>query len=689
MTNYKLRIQIIAPANDDGSDAANITPSQVSAKLETVNEILAPANIEFIFDETNDFLKIHSTLINREFTPLELPNVGNSKWDHEPTVDSQSHTRARTNIAMQFPGKLTVIFRNRKKLDTDDNGNWEIVNKGGGSSSANSHFVNMSTISNGVDLAHEIGHYLQLPHTFVGGVEKVSDAAALIKEYVEDGHDEDEGMTALDGDRNVVLDTPGDCKSAIFESEDLDPCGEEGEITIPVNFGESIRLYTLAPDRNLVMSYFKGCSETGDKTISPQQARRIRDGLELRHRHDLISSSPSFNYSINRGGSATGGEVSEVEVALVRAGRIAAAVRDGNGDLKVIVFDISDAGKKVTRRGSESGGAVSKISVCGLGQNLIATAVITSSKKLKIIIWRIEANGNVMRLGDASGEGEVNDVACCISRYNLGNNYMATAVRMKDGTMKVNVWETYVNGTLKHRAEASAGKINVPKSGITTPRLSICIVGANGLLTSIRDESHVLKSILWEFDDDKKLRRSGSIEHDEPSTGWISGGTVGRSVAVTAFQNKDKGLRLQAYGILEEGRFIEMRGSASAGSIGDVSLCRLGTEMVMTGLRVGADKLKLILWNVTKSGDHIIRLCDKSASDVYSKLSMCHSDRNQLITAMRDNSGNLKVVCWYLLGKYAMGKMNSDHFKKIFEKAKPERITSKKAFKARGGDCGN
>lgn len=687
MTKYKLRIQIIATANDDGSESANITAGSVTTKLATVTDILAPANVEFLFDAANDFLKVNSTILNREFTILEPPNVGSDKWDHEPLTDSDTHSRARTNIAKQFPGKLCIIFRNRKKFEKDDDGNWSVVNRGGGSSSANSHFVNMSTVSNGVDLAHEIGHYLQLPHTFVSGIENVADAAASIKNYVDDGNDEDDGLTVLDGDRNVVLDTPADCKGTIFESEGLEPCGEEGQITIPVNLGNSIRLYTLEPDRNLVMSYFKGCSETGGKTISAQQARRIRDGLELRVRHDLISTSPSFNYSINRGGSSTGGAVSEIEVALVRAGRVATAVRDGDGNIKVIVFDISDGGKKVTRRGSAGGGAVSKISVCGLGQNLIATAVITSSKKLKIIIWRIESNGNVIRQGEAEGTGEVNDVACCLSRYNLGNNYLATAVRMKDKTLKVNVWETYANGTIIHRAEATAGVINVPKSGLTTPRLSICTAGSNGLLTSIRDESHVLKSILWEFDDDSVLTRTGSISHEAPSTGWISSCQVGRDVTLTAIQNKDKDLRIHAYGILEDGRFFEERGIASAGSIGDVSICRIGTEMATTGVRVGADKLKLILWQVTKSGDHIIRLCDKSTNDIYSKLSICHSDQNQLVTAMRDSSGNLKVVCWYLLGKFVSGNMNSDQFKKIFEKAKSERITSKKIFRARGGDC--
>ena len=164
MANYKIRLQIIATANDDGTDAANITANTVTGYLPLLNQIMSPAQIEFVFDPVNDFLKISSTLLNRDFTPMEKPNVGTDKWDHEPEVDSDSHSAARTSIAMQFRKKLVVIYRKRKKLDKDDDGNWYIANKGGGSSSAGSYFVNMSTSSNAIDLGHEIGERL-----YVGG----------------------------------------------------------------------------------------------------------------------------------------------------------------------------------------------------------------------------------------------------------------------------------------------------------------------------------------------------------------------------------------------------------------------------------------------------------------------------------------------------------------------------------------
>lgn len=688
MTKYKLRLQIIAVANDDGSDAAGITANTVTGYLPTLNQIMAPADIEFVYDPANDYLKIHSTLLNRDFTPLELPNVGKDKWDHEPVVDSASHSEARTSLAMQFRKKLVVIYRKRKKLAEDDDGNWYIASKGGGSSSAGSYFVNMSTSSNAVDLGHEIGHYLHLPHPFSEGVGDVEEAAEKIRDYVDDGHDRDDGLNVLDGDRAVLLDTPADCKGSIFESEGLDVCGPVGEIEIPVDFGDETRVYTLAPDRNLVMSYFKGCSETGDKTISPQQARRIRDGLEMRNRHDLISILPSLNYNIVKGGSSSGGAVSDVSIAQVRAGRVAAAVIDGSKDLKIIAFDLEDGGRKLKRRGSAVAGGVLKVSIVGLGLGLIASAVITKSKKLKIIIWKIKENGDVIRMKDAELSGEVSDVACSISRYNMGANYMATAVRMKDGSLKVNVWKTYADGGIAHVSEAKAGKVNVPKSGLSTPSLSICWTGATSLITFVRDESNSLRTLLWYFDDDNVLHKSESISANESSTGMISGCTVSREVALVAFQDSGKGLRLRAVGSPSDGKFLEYRGIADAGSISDVSVCRVGTGMAVTGVKISGNKLKLILWNVTTHGSNIARAGDKSTSDIFSKLSMCQADTNQFVTAFRDSSGNLKLTVWYLAGKIIGRVFDSDLFRELLEKARPGRTGSRKLFKAVGGECG-
>lgn len=690
VTKYKIRVQIVATADDAGTNAANISAATVASRLTTINQIFAPATIEFVFDETNDFLKINSTLLNRDFTLLELPNVGGEKWDHEPLRDEASHSQARDRLGKQFPGEMVIIFRQRKKIakekdeNNDETGFWIVASKGGGSAGPSGSYVNMSTSSSAKDLAHEMGHYLQLPHTHVGGGGTIAEAASKIKKYVEDGHPKSEGLDALDGDHSVLLDTPADCRPGIFEDEtlekELDSCSDS--ILIPVTFNDnSTRIYILDPDRSLVMSYFKGCP--GDKTISPQQARRVRDGLELRHRHALISVKPSLSHKIRRTATETGGAISEIDTALVRAGRLATAVRDGDGKLKIIVWDIEDSGDKITRRGSGTGGTIGKVAICGLGANLVATAVSTFSSELELIIWRIEENGDVTRLGEATAAGQITDVAACIARYDMAANYMATAVRQTDGTLRVDAWHTTVKGTISHQASATAGKINLPKSGLNTPRLTISNVGDQSLVTYIRGEDNDFKTILWKFGAD--LTRLDSIALDAPSIGSISGCSVARELTVAAIQDKDKKLKLIAYAFPEDGKFIAQRETVAAGSISDVDICRLGTEMVVTGVRIGADKLKLIMWQVTKTGDHIIRLDDVATEEVFSRLSMCYTDQRQWATALRDGGGKLKIIVWRNI---SVGDFHEDDdFPEVIVTAPHLTKRQEKINLARGGEC--
>jgi Terminase large subunit, T4likevirus-type, N-terminal len=257
---------------------SSVTASQITSRLATVNQVFAPADVEFVFDETDDFLKINSTLLNRDFTLLEPPNVEGDKWDHEPLVDVESHNAAREELAKQYPHKLVLLFHNRKKLAKDpDTGHWQVVSKGGGSSGWAARYVNMSTSSGANDLAHEIGHYLQIPHPFVSGVETVAEAATRIKDYVEGGHPKSQGLDALDGDRDWVLDTPADVAGSIFEAEGLEVCGDVGEISIPVTFADqSKKTYTLAPDRSLVMRLLQGLpgAENDFAAAGPPRARR-------------------------------------------------------------------------------------------------------------------------------------------------------------------------------------------------------------------------------------------------------------------------------------------------------------------------------------------------------------------------------------------------------------------------------
>lgn len=557
---YKLRVQAVLTADGDGANAATVTAAQIKARLEVANAVYASANVSFLFDEATDLLQVDSTLLNREFSVLTPPDVGDDKWSKEPLADSKSHDDARAQFARLFPGKLVIFFRKRNKLDEID-GLWQVTS-GGGSSSWRGFLVNMPGWGGELHLlAHELGHYLQLRHSHKSKVTTLEKAKAKIKSYVDDeGKPQAEGLDALDVDRVWVSDTPADVDDPIFTSLGMDPCGPVGQISFSVTFADNTSEdYALAPDRSNVMSYFKNCPGV-PLTISPQQARRVRDSLEMGLRHHLITLKPRLDYTIVRGGSDSGGAISNLDVAPVRAGRVAVAVRKSNGDLKVIVWDVSADGSQVTRRGEKLAGQVGDVAICGLGLDTVATAVITGGE-LKVIVWQVGEGGQVARKQDAVVAGKVNDVAAC----RVGVEFMATAARREDGTLRVDAWQVTAKGEITHKGSEAAGKINTPDGGgaFRAPRLAMHSVGWNAFVTYVRDDDNDLKAILWRYDDDKLTRLASAGSEGEPVVS-IAGCAPERETGLAAVEGVDGNLKLFAYGFPEGIECVQRRGSAQA-----------------------------------------------------------------------------------------------------------------------------
>ncbi|HEU4836223.1 MAG TPA: hypothetical protein VFS90_17465 [Pyrinomonadaceae bacterium] len=649
---YRIRVQAIVTADDDGSHAANITPADLKTKLEFVNTVFAAANIEFVFNEQLDFFKMRSTVHNRNLTVLEPPNVDGDKWDHKPEVDELSHERARNELAKQFGGRLVLIIHYREKIKKVG-GQWVLLSGedgAGGSGGPTDFFLEMSPDLNGPSLCHELGHYLQLPHTFAadppGTVKK---AATMIRKYVEDeGHDKKDGLDALDGDRAVLLDTPADVGSAIWKDLDLDKCGRVGQISIPVKFTDgSEKEYTLEPDRGNPMSYFKGCDNT--KIFSPQQIRRMRDSLELRLRHYLISMRPSSLHQIVRGGMKLAGAIEDVDMALVRAGRVVTAVRLTDNRLKMIVWDINEDATEVTRREDAVAGDIGDFAICSLGSNMVATAVSTDNV-LKVIVWRVDENGAIVAVDNVKNKIVIKNTAISIIKYGHGANFFATASHRFDNRLEVDVWEVRATGSLIHKVNDTfeTGVLFPVGNDVTTP-LAMSNVGIDAVACHHLDDNKNFTTFLWAYDQGgKKIVQRAKLANVDAKI--VRSCSPARDLAIAATRDANNKLKLIAFHFPGDGKWMERVGDTDAGEIANIDVCPMGTEMFVTGHRrgEGSDRLKLILWQVTKSGNGIIRLTEATTNEdeEFSRLSMCQTGRNQFATAMRGTDGNLRVIAW-------------------------------------------
>ncbi|HEX7589254.1 MAG TPA: hypothetical protein VF478_13140 [Anaerolineae bacterium] len=245
------RIQAIQIGDDDGGRAARITPQQFKRWVDKANEVFARASIRLLYDPGLDFTAFKRTLIN------DMTGNGDTNWVRE--------VEAGNLVAAAYPGKLLVLFTHGPGQQAT----------GGGFSSSSYNFVQMPGFDdtsvcgyqNIGALAHELGHYFGLSHTFTRQFSGQASAEAYLTAYAND-------PKIVEGDG--LTDTPPDP----FINTPQFQCNPKDSITL------NGRVFPL-PRLN-IMSYY---STTGvDRTdLTAQQSAIARWVLGVRSKNQMAT----------------------------------------------------------------------------------------------------------------------------------------------------------------------------------------------------------------------------------------------------------------------------------------------------------------------------------------------------------------------------------------------------------------
>jgi len=228
-----IRVQAIRVSDDDGSRQARTTPEQMQQWVDFANAAFAGARVQFEFDPVQDFADLHSTALNN------VTGIQDANW--------LAAKRLGNDTAAGYPGKLVSFTRYGPGPNPT----------GGAFSWWDYNFVAMSGFADASHcghphtdaFAHEVGHNLGLPHTFV------HDPFANIASA--------EAYFQANGDDPMVFDGDG------FDDTLPDPgigpleCAGDSEVVLD---GVTFTL----PRENLMSYYDERC------TLSPLQVQRVR-----------------------------------------------------------------------------------------------------------------------------------------------------------------------------------------------------------------------------------------------------------------------------------------------------------------------------------------------------------------------------------------------------------------------------
>lgn len=290
-----LRLHVIALSNDDGSKAPQVTAAQFTDVVARANRVFRGTGLRMLFDPAADWQPMNSTDMNQDATIFAEGNA----------------------LAPTFPGRILVLLRWGSGAGVTGNGN-AYPPPGAGTLPANvtdndqryvalpslypATGLSFLTLGNGSFVAHELGHYLGLYHTFPGwdGVNPMygtstGSAAAADQALVTFIGNNGNTIAALDGDR--LADTPPDPGTIVFDLHgnsdgNANEVCTSSQITLAGTIAGNTVSFTFNPDVRNVMSYHALCGTGADpepQTFTPDQVRQMHHTLTVPQRDHLLN----------------------------------------------------------------------------------------------------------------------------------------------------------------------------------------------------------------------------------------------------------------------------------------------------------------------------------------------------------------------------------------------------------------
>jgi len=241
---YVVPIHAVKLMDDDGRREADISPDQMTRLVNKTNEIYNNTGIQFSFDpdpKGPNWSEVKDTVLNNMSSDDNTLRYAKFKAEEYPKDQAvvffrNGQGKSPEQDAFSGPFMNFVVMPGYSQatsiVSKDKSGRWV---------TQQANFV----------MAHELGHYLGLLHTFPGPYDGYTSsplkAAAFI--WYSGGT-----VDALDGD--LLSDTPPEAGFSYYILQGWDPCTGHDSYTISETIRGVKYDWEFAPDRSNIMSYF-------------------------------------------------------------------------------------------------------------------------------------------------------------------------------------------------------------------------------------------------------------------------------------------------------------------------------------------------------------------------------------------------------------------------------------------------
>ena len=318
-----------------------------------------------------------------------------------------------------------------------------------------------------------------------------------------------------------------------------------------------------------------------------------------------------------------------------------AALSNSEGNLQIIPYRVSPGGA-LSRGEVIEAGAASLVNLVrpNSSSNNAVTAFRDGDGNLKLIGWVISNSGQVTRRGDAVA-GPVKNIA--VTPFPDGNGVISLTQDMQN-ELKLIAWEVTPTLAIVRRGDIEAGAIR--DMAVATTHADF-----TGVVSATTGSDRKLKLIAWAFDSaSKKFSRRGDVEAGEikGELNVVRAQLAGEDIVVTAFSNEDTNLQLITWQVQANGQIVR-KASTAAGFASIVDLTAAAGGKVMASVKDSNGNLRMIAYQIYGNGQiervgaEIAGHTSRIASSVVRR-----GSKEFLLTAVRDADNKLRTISWEL-----------------------------------------